>query len=79
MGRVRLIRKFAQKINGIDLSDASTGDVLELSPRDAELLIAEGWAAPIASVAHDREPSRSRPRASRSNPTNVNRAFKPRQ
>jgi len=63
MGKVRLIRKYAQMINGIDLSAASTGDEIELSPRDAEMLIAEGWAAPIASgaaVADDREPSRSR-------------------
>jgi hypothetical protein len=63
MGKVRLIRKYAQMLNGVDLSGASTGDEIELSPRDAEMLIAEGWAAPIASgaaVADDREPSRSR-------------------
>jgi hypothetical protein len=67
MGKVRLIRKYALKINGIDLSSASTGDELDLSPRDAEMLIAEGWAAPIAAVADDREPPRTprtrRPRA----------------
>lgn len=65
MGKVRLIRKYAEMINGIDLSAASTGDEIELSPRDAAMLIAEGWAAPIASgvaVADDREPSRSRRR-----------------
>ena len=69
MGRVRLIRKLAQKINGIDLSSASTGDELELSPREAELLIAEGWAAPITAVADDREPRRSR----RTGPTKPSR------
>ena len=69
MGRVRLIRKFAEKINGIDLSHATTGDELELSARDAEMLIAEGWATPVtaAMVAHDREPRRSR-RTSRPKP-----------
>ena len=62
MGRVRLIRKFAEKINGIDLSHAATGDELELSARDAEMLIAEGWATPITgrAFANDREPRRSR-------------------
>lgn len=63
MGKVRLIRKYAEMINGIDLSAASTGDEIELSPRDAAMLIAEGWAAPIApclALADDREPSRSR-------------------
>jgi hypothetical protein len=63
MGRVRLIRKYAERINGVDLSAANTGDEIELSPRDAAMLIAEGWASPIASgpaVADDREPSRSR-------------------
>jgi hypothetical protein len=69
MGRVRLIRKFAEKINGIDLSHATTGDELELSARDAEMLIAEGWATPVtaAMVADDREPRRSR-RTSRPKP-----------
>jgi hypothetical protein len=68
MGRVRLIRKYAQRINGIDLSSVNTGDEIDLSPRDAEMLIAEGWAAPVApgaAVADDREPPRSRRRRSR--------------
>ena len=63
MGRVRLIRKYAQRINGIDLSSANPGDEIELSLRDAEMLIAEGWAAPVspaAAVADDRAPARSR-------------------
>ncbi len=41
---VRLIRKYAEMIDGIDLEDAVVGDRLELSPRDADVLIAEGWA-----------------------------------
>ena len=63
MGKVRLICKYAQRINGIDLTAANTGDEIELSARDAQMLIAEGWAAPITSgvsVADDREPTRSR-------------------
>lgn len=42
--KVRLTRKFADLINGIDLSKAHTGETLELSQREAELLLAEGWA-----------------------------------
>jgi hypothetical protein len=42
--RVRLTRKFADLINGIDLSKAHTGETLDLSTRDAEMLLAEGWA-----------------------------------
>jgi hypothetical protein len=41
---VRLTRKFAQMIDGVDLTDANVGDELNLSPRDADVLIAEGWA-----------------------------------
>jgi hypothetical protein len=41
---VRLIRKYAAMIDGVDLEDAVVGDRLELSQRDADVLIAEGWA-----------------------------------
>lgn len=55
--KVRLTRKFAQMINGIDLSSAHPGEELELSPHEADLLIAEGWAAPVDS-ADDHPPRR---------------------
>lgn len=55
--KVRLTRKFAQMINGIDLSSARPGEELELSPHEADLLIAEGWAARVDS-ADDRPPRR---------------------
>ena len=42
--KVRLTRKFADLINGIDLSRAHTGETLDLSQREAEILMAEGWA-----------------------------------
>jgi hypothetical protein len=45
---VRLTRKLAQVIDGVDLSDASVGDRLDLPQRDAGMLIAEGWAEPEA-------------------------------
>ena len=44
---VRLSRKLAEQIDGIDLSGHDVGDVLCLSPHDAALLIAEAWAEPF--------------------------------
>ena len=44
---VRLTRKLADMIDGIDLSAFSVGDVLHLPWRGAWLLIAEGWAEMI--------------------------------
>ena len=57
--RVRLTRKFAQILNGIDLSRTKAGEEIELSKREADLLVAEGWAAPI-DLAHDKVKRRSR-------------------
>ena len=57
--RVRLTRKFAQMINGIDLSRARAGEEIDLSPRDAELLIAEGWAS-LIDTANDKPKRRTR-------------------
>ena len=41
---VRLIRKYADMIDGVDLEDADVGDRLDLPKHDADVLIAEGWA-----------------------------------
>ena len=57
--RVRLTRKFAQIINGLDLSRARAGEEMELSPRDAEMLVAEGWAS-LIDRADDRPKRRAR-------------------
>jgi hypothetical protein len=55
-------------INGIDLSSARPGEELELSPHEADLLIAEGWAARVDS-ADDRPPRRkSRKKSNRKDP-----------
>jgi hypothetical protein len=40
---VRLKVKLADRVDGIDISRCREGDILELSDRDAALLIAEGW------------------------------------
>ena len=41
--RIRLTRKLAQRLDGIDLSPYAVGDVFEAPRTEAELLIAEGW------------------------------------
>ena len=43
---VRLTHKYAQAIDGVDLSERHVGDRLPLTPVKARLLIAEGWAEP---------------------------------
>ena len=43
--QIRLTRKFAETIDGIDLSHHVVGDVFNLSRPDAQLLVAEGWAS----------------------------------
>jgi hypothetical protein len=42
--RVRLTRKLANEMDGVDVTHANVGDVLELHESQAQLLIAEGWA-----------------------------------
>ena len=60
---VRLIRKYADMIDGVDLRDASVGDRLDLSKRDAEVLMSEGWAEKVSAAADNpRQPSGRRRR-----------------
>jgi hypothetical protein len=56
--RVRLTKKFANVINGVDLTGARVGILMTVSDRDGETLIAEGWAIP-----HLRARTISSPRA----------------
>jgi hypothetical protein len=48
---VRLTKKLAEVVNGIDISFCSEGDVIELPEAHALLLIAERWAEPAPSGA----------------------------
>jgi hypothetical protein len=64
MTRVRLTRKFANRLNGVDLSTRRVGEVLTLQSDAAWILINEGWAElwiepPAADTpdAKDRPPS----------------------
>jgi len=51
--KVRLVRKLADCLDGIDVTGCEVGDWLDLAPADAILLVAEGWAAPEDSDADD--------------------------
>jgi hypothetical protein len=46
---VRLTHKYAEVINGLDLSQREVGDRLPLPSHDARMLIAEGWAESVAA------------------------------
>jgi hypothetical protein len=41
---VRLIRKFSESLNGVDLSHVRVGDVMSLPDKAALMLVLEGWA-----------------------------------
>lgn len=47
--QVRLTRKLANLIDGIDLSRRNVGDIIDVPEREARILIAEGWAEPTVS------------------------------
>jgi hypothetical protein len=42
--RIRLIRKLASVLNGVDLSNFAVGDVILVPEATAAMLIREGWA-----------------------------------
>jgi hypothetical protein len=42
--RVRLTRKLANELDGVNLSECQVGDLIELPDREASLLVAEEWA-----------------------------------
>ena len=41
--RVRITRKLAEQIDGVDLTNHDVGDVIDLPDRKARMLVAEGW------------------------------------
>jgi len=52
--KVQITRKFAEFIDGVDLSARRVGDVIDVPVADATLLLAEEWAV----RASDSEPRR---------------------
>lgn len=47
--RIRLTRKLALRLNGLDLSGINVGDVIFLPEPDAAMLLREGWAERVES------------------------------
>jgi hypothetical protein len=46
--RIRLTRKLAGRLDGIDVSNQQVGNIMELSDKAGAMLIAEGWAEAVA-------------------------------
>lgn len=44
--KVRLTKKYAERIDGVDLVDRDIGEMLDLPAEKARLLVAEEWAMP---------------------------------
>ena len=65
--KVRLTRKFADRLDGVDLSKVRPGEQIDVTQHEAELLIAEGWAVPAdqVAIAHDKRPRRRRPKSAK--------------
>ena len=47
--QVRLVRKLADRINGLDVSQYHVGDVFEVPSHTALMLMGEGWGVPLDS------------------------------
>jgi len=41
--RVRIVRKLADRVDGIDLTNYDVGEVIELPEMDGRLMVAEQW------------------------------------
>jgi hypothetical protein len=54
MLRIRLTRKLAECLNGVDISAFRVGEVIELPDQAARMLIAEGWAEKVVDYAGPR-------------------------
>jgi hypothetical protein len=70
---VRLTRKYAEMIDGVNLADAHVGDELRLSARDADVLIAEGWAEPAPKRRVRNRPGQVRAADTRDRPRKTGR------
>ena len=61
--RIRLTQKFAERIDGIDLSRRRVGGGLALPGHAARTVFAEGWAVPEDASRAARAVHRNRPPA----------------
>ena len=58
--QVRITRKLAGALNGLDLKPFVVGDVVDLDPSFARMLVSEGWAElhPETPASDDRTANR---------------------
>lgn len=68
MARIRLIRKLAQSMNGVDVSDLKVGDIIELDDARADMMVELGWAERAATVTSCDGEAVSRPQRNHSCP-----------
>jgi len=54
--RIRLVRKFALVLNGVDLSDVHLGTVVDFPDGAARMLVLEGWAEVVEPTSADVPP-----------------------
>jgi hypothetical protein len=65
--RIRLTRKYANRLNGVDLSNRRAGDIFDLRSDEASVLIDAGWAELWVEPPHPRSrDARNRPPSGRS-------------
>ena len=67
---IRLTRRLAGCIDGVNVSAHQVGDVFEVTRREGDLVVAEAWAVVVTQRAR---PFRSRPAATTSRPTDEHR------
>jgi hypothetical protein len=74
--KVRLTRKLADCLDGIDVSGHQVGDVLDLSPPNAQLLLAEQWATPERRNGEGSPPGEERRRSDATPPDPTSDSWK---
>jgi hypothetical protein len=73
--KVRLTKRLARVVNGVNLSRIDIGDVVDMSSRDANVLLAEGWAVPVG----DKEPETRKVMEMPTQPERAEAAERPRR
>jgi hypothetical protein len=63
--RIRLTRKLAARLNGVDVSSLKVGDVIELPDWAAQMMIAEQWAEPVDMALPSLVPPHAQPNSGR--------------
>jgi hypothetical protein len=66
--KVKLTKKLADMFNGVDLSGVHEGDVVDVPPRDAGILLAAEWALPTSESESSEKKNVLPPRAARAQP-----------